>query len=107
MTSQRPGSIKVIEKAPMLLPYPRPYMLNLSTDDRVHRVLVPVPVLTATINDSTGGAFNHIPAQAKTSHLQPVQNSRATPTLLVHPFWKLVRAIHPYLNIYSKLYTIP
>lgn len=36
-------------------------MLDLGADDCIHRVLVPVPVLTAAINHSTVGTFNNIP----------------------------------------------
>lgn len=36
-------------------------MLNLGADDCVYGVLVPIPVLTATINHATVGTFNYIP----------------------------------------------
>lgn len=45
------------------LSYPWPYMLDLSTDNCIHRVLVPIPVLAAPINHSTVGTFNNIPEQ--------------------------------------------
>lgn len=43
------------------LSYPWPHMLDLCADSSIHRVLVPVPVLTAPINHSAVGAFNNIP----------------------------------------------
>ena len=36
-------------------------MLDLSADNRVHRVLVPIPILTAPIDHSTVGTFNNVP----------------------------------------------
>lgn len=41
--------------------YPWPDMLDLSADNRVHGVLVPIPVLTAPIDHSTVGTFDYIP----------------------------------------------
>lgn len=45
--------------------YPRPHVLDLSSDHRVHRILVPVPVLTASVNHSTIGTFDDIPVQTE------------------------------------------
>lgn len=45
--------------------YPRPHMLNLRSDHRVHRILVPVPVLTASINHSAVGTFDYISEQTE------------------------------------------
>ena len=36
-------------------------MLDLSADNCIHRVLVPIPILTAPIDHSTVGTFNNIP----------------------------------------------
>lgn len=47
------------------VPYPRPHVLDLSSDHRVHRILVPVPVLTASVNHSTIGTFDDIPVQTE------------------------------------------
>lgn len=40
-------------------------MFNLRSDHRVHRILVSVPVLTASVNHSTVGTFNYIPEQTE------------------------------------------
>lgn len=40
-------------------------MLDLRSDHRVHRILVPVPVLAASINHSAVGTFDYIPERAE------------------------------------------
>lgn len=44
-----------------ILSYPWPYMLDLSADNCIHRVLVPIPVLAAPVNHPTVGTFNNVP----------------------------------------------
>lgn len=40
-------------------------MLDLCSDHSLHRVLVPIPVLSASIDDCTVGALNYISGQRK------------------------------------------
>lgn len=45
--------------------HPRPDVLDLCSDHSLHRVLVPIPVLSASIDDCTVGAFDYIPREKK------------------------------------------
>lgn len=40
-------------------------MLDLSANNCINGVLVPIPILTASIDHSTVGAFNHIPEHTR------------------------------------------
>lgn len=43
--------------------YSRPHVHNLCPDHRIHRILVPKPVLPATVDHAAVGTFDHIPTR--------------------------------------------
>lgn len=43
-------------------------MLDLSANNCIHRILVPIPILTAPVDHSTVGTFNYISKQIFKKH---------------------------------------
>lgn len=70
-------------------------MLDLRSDHRVHRILVPVPVLAASINHSAVGTFDYIPERAEGFTKMETSGVNCTVTPCDVPRPGVFRQAHP------------